>query len=301
MRILIVGVGGVGGFIGSQINSSDLEIVYVARGERLKFLKKNGLKVKSKLGEKVIENLKIFDSIPAKVKFDVVICTVKLYDFDDFIRDFKSTNQEDTIILPFQNGIYSEQKLIEEFGEKKTYGAVAQISSFVDNTESIIHKGSLATFFVGSMGDLQSDKLRTFCEKCQKSGLDMRLKPNIKEKIWEKFIFLSAYSGITTLTENTIGEIFASQKLKDLFINAMRETYNLSKFFGVKFESDPIDYWLGKIKKMPHDMTSSMYIDYTKKKKLELDWLSGFIVNYSEKFGNDCSTHKLICRDILIK
>ena len=52
---------------------------------------------------------------------------------------------------------------------------------------------------------------------------------------------------------------------------------------------------------MPNDMTSSMYIDYTKKKKLELDWLSGFIVTYSEKFGNDCSTHRLICRDILVK
>ena len=57
MRILIVGAGGVGGFIGSQINSSDFEIVYVARGKRLDFLKKNGLKVKSKLGDKVIENL----------------------------------------------------------------------------------------------------------------------------------------------------------------------------------------------------------------------------------------------------
>ena len=42
MRILIVGVGGVGGFIGSQINSSDLEIAYVARGKRLEFLKRMG-------------------------------------------------------------------------------------------------------------------------------------------------------------------------------------------------------------------------------------------------------------------
>ncbi len=301
MRVLIVGVGGVGGFIGSQIHSAGFDITYIARGKRMDFLKKNGLKVKSRLGDKVIENLKIFDSIPSKIKFDVVICTVKLYDFDSFVRDFKRANQEDTILLPFQNGIYSEQKLIEEFGENNTYGAVAQISSFVDSTESVIHKGNLASFFVGSMGEYENDKLRTFCKKCEESGLDIRLKSNIKEKIWEKFIFLSAYSGITTLTENTIGEIFASQKSKDLFINAMRETYDLSKFFGVEFRSNPIDYWLEKIKKMPYDMTSSMYIDYTKKKKLELDWLSGFIVRYSERFGNDCYTHKMICRNITIK
>ena len=77
--------------------------------------------------------------------------------------------------------------------------------------------------------------LNKFCEISKKSGLDIEYKSNIKEKIWEKFIFLSAYSGITTLTKKSIGEIFDSTALKENFVNAMIETYNLSKFFNVKF------------------------------------------------------------------
>ena len=60
------------------------------------------------------------------------------------------------------------------------------------------------------MSDIVNKKLLKFCEISKNSGLDIQYKSNIKEKIWEKFIFLSAYSGITTLTKKSIGEIFAS-------------------------------------------------------------------------------------------
>ena len=65
------------------------------------------------------------------------------------------------------------------------------------------------------MSEIVNKKLLKFCEISKNSGLDIQYKSNIKEKIWEKFIFLSAYSGITTLTKKSIGEIFASKKLKD--------------------------------------------------------------------------------------
>ena len=66
-------------------------------------------------------------------------------------------------------------------------------------------------------------------KKAQKHNLSIIYKENIKEKIWEKFIFLSAYSGMTTLTEKTIGQIFENKTLKEKFLKAMNEAYILSK------------------------------------------------------------------------
>ncbi len=298
MNILVYGVGGVGGFIGSQILNSDFDVTFVARGERYKSLKKYGLILKSRLGNRSIKKIKVFEKIP-KTKFDVIISTVKLYDFDHFVSELNNLdNLDNKIILPFQNGIYSEQKIIEELGIDNSYGAVAQISSYIGANQEVIHKGELATFFVGNMNDKRDEKLLSFCEKSKSTGLDIRQKNNIKEKIWEKFIFLSAYSGITTLTEKTIGEIFDTSRLKEDFIKAMIETFELSKFFLVKFSYDPVEFWLEKIRKMPYDMTSSMFIDYKNKRKLELKWLSGFIVKYSKKFGHQCPIHKKILNGI---
>ncbi len=298
MNILVYGVGGVGGFIGSQILNSDFDVTFVARGERYKSLKKYGLILKSRLGNRSIKKIKVYEKIP-KTKFDVIISTVKLYDFDHFVSELNNLdNLDNKIILPFQNGIYSEQKIIEELGIDNSYGAVAQISSYIGANQEVIHKGELATFFVGNMNDKRDEKLLSFCEKSKSTGLDIRQKNNIKEKIWEKFIFLSAYSGITTLTKKTIGEIFDTSRLKEDFIKAMIETFELSKFFLVKFSYDPVEFWLEKIRKMPYDMTSSMFIDYKNKRKLELKWLSGFIVKYSKKFGHQCPIHKKILNGI---
>ena len=45
-------------------------------------------------------------------------------------------------------------------------------------------------------------------------------------------------------------------------------------------------------------MTSSMFVDYKNNRRLELKWLSGFIVKYSDKFGHQCPIHKKILNGI---
>ncbi|MFL2678993.1 MAG: ketopantoate reductase family protein [Alphaproteobacteria bacterium] len=121
----------------------------------------------------------------------------------------------------------------------------------------------------------------------------------MKEKIWEKFVFLSAYSGMTTLTQKTIGEIFSNDLLKDKFITAMQETYNLARAYKVEFKNNPIEFWLQKIEKMPYEMTSSMFVDFKKKKRLELHWLSGSLVKNSQEFGLNMKVHKEIVKGII--
>ena len=53
MKVLVYGVGGVGGFIGCFFKKQNYEIFYVARGERYESLKNQGLILNSQ-----IENLK---------------------------------------------------------------------------------------------------------------------------------------------------------------------------------------------------------------------------------------------------
>ena len=283
MKVLIYGAGGVGGFIGSFLEKTDFEISYVVRNKRFEFLKSNGLILKSKIENLKKKNLKLLEKINQGDSYDIIIITVKLYDFDNVFNEIIDKVKGDFIILPMQNGIYAEEKISKTLGPDNTYGAVAQISAHIDSNQIVQHIGTLATFFVGSYGKKESQTLKFFCEKAQEKNLSIIFKENIKEKIWEKFIFLSAYSGITTMTQKTIGEIYNNSELKNKFNDAMKETFNLSRKFGVDFKRDPIEFWNDKIKKMPAEMTSSMYYDFLEKKKLELDWLSGSIIELAEK------------------
>ena len=298
MKILILGVGGIGGFIGSHLVNANYDVTFVARGERFIFLKSNGLILESKKKKIHCPNINVTEVIPQNISFDIIINTVKLYDFDDINKKILKRIKKTPLIIPFQNGIYAEEKIKKTYGGKSTIGAVAQISVFVDKNQHIKHVGKLATFFVGRYEKQKDNFLENFCEKCQNLGLEIYYKENIKEKIWEKFIFLSAYSGMTTKEKKTIGEIFEDDSLRMIFIDAMKETFNLSKKFLVKFQRNPIDFWIEKIKKMPYDMTSSMHLDLIKKKKLELDWLSGSVVKFSKIYNIKCPTHKRIVEEI---
>ncbi len=294
MKILIVGVGGIGGFIGSYLVNNNYDVTFIARKKRLSYLKTHGLSLQSELGRIYCPKIKAIENIPDKETFDIIINTVKLYDFDSVLDEIKNNVKNKPLIIPFQNGIYAEEKLKKTLPNIDTIGAVAQISVFVDENQIIKHVGKLATFFVGGYDVPENKLLEDFCESVQKIGLKILFKKNIKEKIWEKFIFLSAYSGMTTLFLKPIGHIFEDKVMKKKFTEAMIETYNLSKRFGVSFKNNPIEFWLEKIKNMPYDMTSSMHVDFNNNKKLELDWLSGSIETLSKTYNINCPIHSEI-------
>jgi 2-dehydropantoate 2-reductase len=54
MRIVIFGTGGVGGFFGGRMAQAGEDVTFIARGEHLRAIKANGLKVDSTEGDFVI-------------------------------------------------------------------------------------------------------------------------------------------------------------------------------------------------------------------------------------------------------
>ena len=86
MRVLVYGVGGVGGFIGCFLEKTDYEITYVARGERYDFLKKEGLILNSQIQNLKFEKINIINKLKEGDHFDIIVITVKLYDFDSVLK-----------------------------------------------------------------------------------------------------------------------------------------------------------------------------------------------------------------------
>ena len=47
MKILMIGVGGIGGYLGSFLSESNFDVTFIARKERFLFLKSKGLILES--------------------------------------------------------------------------------------------------------------------------------------------------------------------------------------------------------------------------------------------------------------
>ena len=144
-------------------------------------MRDEGLILNSKIENLKFKKLKIINELNKGEHFDIIIITVKLYDFDNVLKEIKQKVVGDYIILPFQNGIYAEEKIKNLLGVEKTFGAVAQISAYIDKNQTIQHVGKLATFFVGKYDGGSNDFLESFCQNVQKCNLSIIYKNNIKE------------------------------------------------------------------------------------------------------------------------
>ena len=77
MRIAIIGIGGVGGYFGGKLareyaTSGKHEIIFIARGEHLKAIQKNGLQLFTKEGDYVAWPNIATDNPAVAGKFDLV-------------------------------------------------------------------------------------------------------------------------------------------------------------------------------------------------------------------------------------
>ena len=69
MKILIYGVGGIGGFIGSYLKKTNNEIFFISRGKTNNLLKKNGLKLQTVLGSCKYRKIDVLEQINVKSTF----------------------------------------------------------------------------------------------------------------------------------------------------------------------------------------------------------------------------------------
>jgi len=115
MRICVVGVGGVGGYFGGRLSAAGNSVAFMARGETLEALRRDGLRVESPLGNIVLPRVEATDN-PADVgAVDAVILGVKAWQVPEVADAVLPMIGESTTVLPLQNGVEAaDQKVIEE-------------------------------------------------------------------------------------------------------------------------------------------------------------------------------------------
>jgi len=105
MKIAVVGVGGLGGYIGGRLARSGEDVTFLARGPRLAVLREKGLQVKSPDGDFLIHPLQATDDPAAVGPVDLILFCVKTYDVAQAAAPLHPLLGPETALLPVQNSI----------------------------------------------------------------------------------------------------------------------------------------------------------------------------------------------------
>jgi len=285
MRILMVGAGGVGGYFGGRLAAAGDDVTFIARGAHLAAMRAAGLRIESPLGDALIEPVRAAETAAALDPVDVVFIAVKIGDTGTAIAACRDAVGPGTVVISLQNGLAADDELLEAFGAERVAGGVAYIASQVARPGVIQHIGANQRIQVGELPRGTSARCEAVAARLCAAGIDGEAVPDITRAMWDKFAFLVALAGVTSLTGEPIGVIRADPDMRALLHEVMKETVAVGRARGVDFPADYAEERLAFADTLPEDMRSSMYHDLAAGKPLELDWLTGAVVAMGKAEG----------------
>jgi 2-dehydropantoate 2-reductase len=119
------------------------------------------------------------------------------------------------------------------------------------------------------------------------AGADIQSEPvnDGRVPIWEKFIFLVALAGFTGASRLPIGPLWADPEVRAQFLEACREVESLARAEGVSVSSDVVDRVDTYVRGIPGTMRSSLLIDLSQGKRIEVEALHGSVVRRAARAG----------------
>ena len=293
MRIAAMGAGGVGGYFGARLQQAGHEVVFFARGRHLQAIQENGLSVESPHGS-VRLRAQVFAD-PAQVKpVDVVLFAVKLWDTESAAQQIRPIVGPDTVVIPFQNGVESIDRLRKVLPERAVMGGSAYIATHIKSPGVIEHTGQMARIQFGPLLDSQRNVAQAFLEACGKAGIQAEIPPDIVKANWEKFVFLVGLSSATAVARAPIGVVRADPDLRWLFEQAMRETWKVGRARGVALAENFVDERLKFADGLHADMRASLLHDLEAGGKLEAPWLCGAVARMAREAGIDAPVNRAV-------
>jgi len=276
MRIAAMAAGAVGGYFGARLAKAGHDVFFISRGANLAALRKDGLKVESVHGDLLLSKPNATDN-PAEVgPVDIVLFAVKLWDTEKAAEAARPLLGPNTRVITLQNGIDSYERIAPIVGEKRAVPGVTYVFSVIDRPGVIKQTSEVQAIICGAADGKPDAALQAFADAGKVAGFSVTLSDKIERVRWEKFTFLSATSGSTTLTRSTMGPILADPDMRAMFRNIMQETLAVGRAKGVKIEDSFIDERMAFAdKNLVGTMRASMANDLDRGNRLELDWLAG--------------------------
>ena len=103
--------------------------------------------------------------------------------------------------------------------------------------------------------------------------------------IWDKFVYLVAFSGFTGASRLAIGHIWKYPHVQEMFYACSREIAAIAKAEGVTISANRFDTLREYMENLPPATRSSLLIDLEQGKRIEVEALQGAAVRRAAKHG----------------
>lgn len=300
MRIAIFGVGAVGGYFGGRLAQAGEDVVFIARGQHLEVLRKDGLRVDSISGDFIAHPSLATDDLIEVGVVDVIIVGVKAWQVTEVAKTMQPLIGPETVVLSLQNGVEAPAQLSKILGAKHVVGGLCALISFIEEPGYIRHIGADPSIQFGELDNHSSERIENLRRVFEKTtGVIVKIPSDIQVALWRKFLLISSWSGIGSITRSPIGIFRSIPQTRQMLEQLMHEVISVAQACDINLSEDSIVKTLSFIDKLPFKGTASMQRDIMEGRPSELESQTGAIVRLGQEVGVETPLNSFIYNSLL--
>ena len=295
MKILVAGIGGIGGWIAGALARGGADVSIYARGATLARLQGDGLTVVS--GEQT-ETFRL----PAlgavgDARFDVALLCAKTQDFPAMCESLSPLFGPGVEVVAAVNGLpwwFLDGKGVRiECIDPGARAAsllknVTPVGAVVHATSHALEPGVIRTvkadrLILGEAPGHASRHLHALAAALEKGGVKAPVVGNIKDEIWAKLWGNMNMNPLSALTQLSSRPILETPELRRLVHDMMEEFDAIGRKLRLTLPMSADERI--EITKVLGDFRTSMYADAMAQRRMEHEGVLGCVVELAEKLG----------------
>jgi 2-dehydropantoate 2-reductase len=284
----IIGLGPVGSILAAHlIHSGENVVVEDAMPNILSKIQKDGLHV-SGITHLAVKVDKVASSLSelAQLQPEIVFIVTKACYLKPLMSELKQVYTSKMKIVSFQNGLGNEQFIAENLGIETVYRVVINYAGNLTSLGNAVMNWFQPPNYVGVLnkGKYKTDETtKQIADVLTAAGLKTEESKDIMRHIWEKNILNSALCSICAVTGQTMSEAMQYAHSRSLAIKLLEEGLKVAKADGYDFGSDALEKFTVYLEKGGAHKPS-MLIDVENKRPTEVDFMSGAIARFGQKY-----------------
>jgi 2-dehydropantoate 2-reductase len=296
LKIAIIGVGAIGGYVGTRLAHAGDEVTFIARGSNLDALRTRGIRLIMGDGtEQAVPHVRATDNYAEAGPQDMVILAMKAHQVEAVAPQVPKLFGPDTVVVPMQNGIpywyfhrypgplaNSRVKSVDPNGViwehipcERVIGCVVYPAAELVAPGVIKHvEGN--RFPVGEPDGSPSERVTRVSQCFVNGGLQAPVLEDIRAEIWLKLWGNLTFNPISALSRATLASICQYPLSRTLAKDMMTEAQTIASKLGITFRV-PLEKRIAGAERVGHHKTS-MLQDVEAARELEVDALLGSVI-----------------------
>jgi len=296
MKIAIVGVGAIGGYVGIRLALAGEQVTFIARGANLETLRTRGIRLRSADGtEECCPHIMATDDYSAAGPQDIIVLAMKAHQVEAVVGEVPKMFTEDSIVVPMQNGIPywyfyrhggelagtrvhsvdPHGRIYEKIPCARVVGCVVYPAAELVAPGVIKHvEGN--RFPVGEPDGSESARVTRLAQCFVNAGLQAPVLKDIRSEVWLKLWGNLTFNPISALSRATLAGICQDPPSRAVAVAMMSEAQSVANKLGISFRVS-LEKRIAGAERVGHHKTS-MLQDVENTRTLEIDAVLGSVV-----------------------